>query len=145
MKLEYQQTYLENVWCINTVVNQLSKSTCLQGLMNSWLKSPESSPPALPDELTLRGQGFGATKKRWLRQAISEECDSPNSRPGIQMLRKWWWSTTLQVDVWFKSWTVYQTVLINLFVWWGEWVGYTHNVVLGSKCLNINLWTYSLK
>lgn len=50
--------------------------------MNSWFKSPESSPPALPEELPTRDQGFGATKKRWLRQAISEECDSPNSRQG---------------------------------------------------------------
>lgn len=25
----------------------------------------------------------GNAKKRWLRQAISEECDSPNSRPGM--------------------------------------------------------------
>lgn len=50
--------------------------------MNSWFKSPESSPPALPEELPARDQGFGATKKRWLRQAISEECDSPNSRQG---------------------------------------------------------------
>lgn len=28
------------------------------------------------------GQGAGNAKKRWLRQAISEECDSPCSRPG---------------------------------------------------------------
>ncbi|XP_046681254.1 inactive histone-lysine N-methyltransferase 2E-like isoform X2 [Homalodisca vitripennis] len=54
-----------------------------KGLINSWLKSPESSPTAQPEEMMLRGQGFGATKKRWLRQAISEECDSPNSRPDI--------------------------------------------------------------
>ncbi|KAG8302900.1 positive regulation of histone H3-K4 trimethylation [Homalodisca vitripennis] len=59
-----------------------------KGLINSWLKSPESSPTAQPEEMMLRGQGFGATKKRWLRQAISEECDSPNSRPGEYLITK---------------------------------------------------------
>ncbi|XP_054289297.1 inactive histone-lysine N-methyltransferase 2E-like [Macrosteles quadrilineatus] len=49
-----------------------------KGILTSWLnKSPESSPPAQPEQ-----QGYNA-KKRWLRQAISEECDSPNSRPDV--------------------------------------------------------------
>ena len=72
-----------------------------QGLLTSWFKTPDGgstpepgktvlpymkplSPEGVNNNLVSSGSGSaGFAKKRWLRQAISEDhCDSPNSRTG---------------------------------------------------------------
>lgn len=74
-------------------------------MLTSWFKSPENSPPALlcspptPSDESPTRPGPGFAKKRWLRQAISEECDSPNSRPGgyILLIQN---QTNININIW---------------------------------------------
>lgn len=52
--------------------------------MNAWFKEERKPSPEeeMPNKLTNQESGNEYAKKRWLRQAISEEGDSSVPRPG---------------------------------------------------------------
>ncbi|KAJ8866736.1 hypothetical protein PR048_032597 [Dryococelus australis] len=86
------------------LVHLVSPLYAFQALMNEWLNQPSTPPEVMADsalalshnKCLVQGQGAshakagsGSAKKRWLRQAISEEGEvggSPNSRAGMFFL-----------------------------------------------------------
>lgn len=53
--------------------------------MNAWFKEERKPEEEIPNKLTNQEGNNEYAKKRWLRQAISEEGDSSVLRPGMRV------------------------------------------------------------
>lgn len=68
--------FLTQSYAAKSLATLVQAANSVSGICNS----PPQRRQTIPGNSSCSGS-TGSAKKRWLRQAISEECDSPNSRP----------------------------------------------------------------